>query len=125
MVMMIALLSLAAQAASDEEQVYMFSCASKQELEKYAASLGMVITAEELAIISNERLDILDVLKTGNAGLQRVKAKGQFQALTVCGSIDISKTKIKADGCYDLRINQAIKDNGGIKVCSDFLKNPR
>lgn len=112
--------------ANDSETYVMF-CGSKSDLEKFASEQYMVISAHDLKDMKESRAPILDILRNGEKGIQRVLELGEqqdtggFGALIACGMIDQLKEEIKEKGCYDLTTNRAVKDKGGIAACTELL----
>lgn len=122
------LLSANAMALTEQQESYAMFCGSIEDLKELAISKGEKLTKKDIIEISKSREGVLDVLKTGKKGLQKLLDEGSradtgpFGVIMTCGMIDQLKTEIKTEGCYDLKTNLAVKDNGGIKACSDLLK---
>lgn len=122
------LLSSSMVFANDSESYVMF-CGNKAALTKLAAEQGDVVTAEDIKEIKESRAPILDILKNGKKGIQRLLELGEqqdtggFGVLVACGMIDQLKEEIKQKGCTDLTTNRAVKDKGGIAACAELMAN--
>lgn len=114
---------------SGDSESYVMFCGNKAALAKLAAEQGDVVTTEDIREIKESRAPILDILKNGKKGIQRVLELGKQQdtgglgVLVACGMIDQLKEEIKKKGCTDLSTNRAVKDNGGIAACAEVMAN--
>lgn len=119
-------LVLTSTAFASNENYIMF-CGNKAALSKLAQEQGMEMTAEDLKEISESRGPVLEILKNGKAGIQRVLQEGEaqdtgpFGLIIACGLINELKVDIKKKGCTDLATNKAVKDNGGIAACEEVM----
>jgi hypothetical protein len=121
--------SLSTFAKQTNEELFMTFCGSRSELSEYARKEGQqVITKGMIAQLIEQRAPVLEILRSGDEGIDRLLEKGSaddigpFGALMACGIIDQNKTQIKARGCIDLKTNKLIRDNGGIDACSRMIK---
>lgn len=128
MIVMALLLSVKSMAALTEQQeTYAMFCGTKADLKEFASAKGQVLTNKDILEVNESRAPILKVLKTGNKGVQELIKEGSanstgiFGVLITCGMITQLKKEITTEGCYDLKTNKAVKDNGGIKACSDLM----
>lgn len=123
--MAVLILSMNAMAYTEQEESYIGFCGSKAQLEELFQG---PLSPADLKEIKAQRANILHVLKNGQKGLQDIIAEGDrtdvggFGVLVVCGVINQIKNEIKADGCYDLKTNKPVRDNGGIAVCTAAME---
>ena len=130
--LLLALALVLSSTAFANNETYTMFCGNRAALIKLANEQGLEMTSEELKEITETRAPVLDILKNGNAGIQRVLEQGQaqdtgaFGVLIACGVINEMKDLIRKKGCTDLTTNRAIKDNGGIAACEEVMaKLPR
>lgn len=121
------LLSVKAMALTEQQETYAMFCGSRVDLTEFAISKGERITAKDIKELSETRAPVLDVLANGNEGLSRMLDEGNrtdtgaFGAIAACGIIVQLEKEIKKAGCYNLKTNKAVVDNGGIKACKALM----
>ena len=121
-------LALTSTAFANNENYIMF-CGNKAALTKLVNEQGLEMTVEDLKELAETRSPVLDILKNGKAGIQRVLEEGNaqdtgaFGVLIACGVITEMKDLIKKKGCTNLATNKVVKDNGGIAACEEVMSS--
>lgn len=111
----------------DPAESYTLFCGSSKALTIWAKANGQKLTSDDISEMVSQRAPILDVLKNGERGIQRLLAEGSktdtgpFGAILTCGMIVQLKSEILAKGCYDLSTNKPVRDNGGILACENLM----
>lgn len=120
-------LSMNAMAYTEQEESYITMCGSREALKELYNVEGPIKTSDLKELI-DQRAPILNVLKKGSKGIAEVLEQGSkddiggFGVVIVCGSINYLKNEIAANGCYDLKTNKPVRDNGGIAACSAVME---
>lgn len=128
--MSVALLSLSTHsmaALTEQQETYAMFCGSRADLKEFAQSKGQKITNKDILELSQSRAPLLNVLKKGKQGIKELLDEGNasdtgpFGVIIACGMIDQLKQEILAEGCYDLKTNKAVRDQGGIEACAEVM----
>lgn len=122
----------AGEKVSQEEvdQVYALQCGTLEQVLKIPGiEVGKngKLTTSELNELNQVRDVTLEILKRGKPAVKELLEDGEKQdtgplgAILACGLIMSIESKLKAEGCLDLKSNTIVKGDIGIQACAEVV----